>query len=374
MSHFEERKEKNCLNCNATVVGRFCHECGQENIEPKESFFHLLKHLIFHEFHYDGKFISTVHHLLLKPGFLSSEYLIGKRTKYLDPIRMYIFISAFFFLVLFNLQKDEKVDTHHKEANNVENTTEHLSSLKEDLIDSITDNELSQEKKKEIQRKITNLDKLKEGIKHNSKQLDSITEVFSDKKHKATFLWNATDSLSLEEYELAQSKLPVEQKDNWLKRFITIKTIQTRDKLRENPREFFSELGHHLKHEVPEILFVSLPFFALILQLLYMKKRKELFYVNHFIYTLHLYCAAFLFLLLFIILDRLDSLSNLQWLSYLEITIFVYWLYYNYRAMRNFYGDSRRKTITKYVLINIFSTAMMIIFILLFGLFAAFNA
>ena len=38
MSHQKERVEKNCLNCNAEVQGRFCQVCGQENIETKESF------------------------------------------------------------------------------------------------------------------------------------------------------------------------------------------------------------------------------------------------------------------------------------------------------------------------------------------------
>ena len=42
MSRLKERKEKNCLNCNAEVQGRFCHNCGQENIETKETVWHLI--------------------------------------------------------------------------------------------------------------------------------------------------------------------------------------------------------------------------------------------------------------------------------------------------------------------------------------------
>ena len=37
MSHLPERKEKDCLNCGTTVFGKYCHVCGQENLEPKES-------------------------------------------------------------------------------------------------------------------------------------------------------------------------------------------------------------------------------------------------------------------------------------------------------------------------------------------------
>ena len=118
MSHFKERKEKICLNCGSALQGRFCHQCGQENIEPKESFLHLLGHLISHEFHFDSKFFSTAKHLLLTPGFLTKEYMAGRRVSYLDPIRMYIFLSAFFFLVVFSLNKAENefnsVDINNK--------------------------------------------------------------------------------------------------------------------------------------------------------------------------------------------------------------------------------------------------------------------
>ena len=44
LSHSKERKEKNCLNCNTEVQGRYCHVCGQENIEPKETVWGLVTH------------------------------------------------------------------------------------------------------------------------------------------------------------------------------------------------------------------------------------------------------------------------------------------------------------------------------------------
>ncbi|MCW3112565.1 MAG: hypothetical protein JWR18_961 [Segetibacter sp.] len=69
MSHFKERKEKNCLNCNAQVQGRYCQVCGQENVEPKETFGHLVTHLIYDITHLDGKFFSSLKYLLFKPGF-----------------------------------------------------------------------------------------------------------------------------------------------------------------------------------------------------------------------------------------------------------------------------------------------------------------
>ena len=102
MSHLKERKEKICLNCGAEVQGRYCGVCGQENIEPKESAWHLVTHFFNDITHFDGKFFSTVKYLLLKPGFLTAEYVRGRRARYLHPIRMYVFTSAFFFLIYFS--------------------------------------------------------------------------------------------------------------------------------------------------------------------------------------------------------------------------------------------------------------------------------
>ena len=60
--------------------------------------------------HFDGKFFTSMKDLVLKPGFLSKEYMRGKRASYLNPIRMYLFTSFIFFLVFFSLYKvDENI-------------------------------------------------------------------------------------------------------------------------------------------------------------------------------------------------------------------------------------------------------------------------
>ncbi len=110
MSHQKERQEKNCLTCNAELAGRFCQVCGQENVETKESFWSLATHFVYDLTHFDGKFLSTLKYLLFRPGFLSQEYLRGKRTSYLHPIRMYVFTSAIFFLIFFSFYQKSSED------------------------------------------------------------------------------------------------------------------------------------------------------------------------------------------------------------------------------------------------------------------------
>ena len=176
MSHFKERKEKVCLNCGADLQGRFCHKCGQENIEPKESFLHLLSHLISHEFHFDSKFLSTAKHLLLTPGFLTKEYMAGRRASYLDPIRMYIFLSAFFFLVVFSLNKSEN-SLVNADLKNPDTRKEALAAIKE-LKDAITDslgddgNNLTKEQKVALKQRGALLDSYQGYVTKDSASAD----------------------------------------------------------------------------------------------------------------------------------------------------------------------------------------------------------
>jgi hypothetical protein len=107
VSHQPERKEKDCLNCGTIVQGRFCHVCGQENLVFKENFWSLSMHFISDILHFDGKFFRTIKDLFARPGFVPKEYINGKRVRYLDPIRMYLFTSAVFFIIFFYMKADQ---------------------------------------------------------------------------------------------------------------------------------------------------------------------------------------------------------------------------------------------------------------------------
>jgi hypothetical protein len=107
MSHLKQRTENNCLNCGSQVAGRFCQQCGQENVEVKESFGHLIMHFIEDLTHFDGKLWVTLKLLIFKPAKLTQHYMDGKRATYIHPIRMYLFISAVFFFFIFSGKTNE---------------------------------------------------------------------------------------------------------------------------------------------------------------------------------------------------------------------------------------------------------------------------
>src|SRR6202012_940267 len=110
MKHAHLRHDKTCLNCGAHVPDRYCSHCSQENTEPIESFGHLLNHFFADVTHYDSQLLSTIKYLIFRPGYLTQQYNLGKRLSYLNPIRMYIFISAIFFLLMFSGNEEKQGD------------------------------------------------------------------------------------------------------------------------------------------------------------------------------------------------------------------------------------------------------------------------
>lgn len=78
----------------------FCPNCGQKRIKKHETLRDLFQNFLGDYFAYDSKLSKSVRPLLFKPGYLSLEYLRGKRMHYIPPLRLYIFVSIVFFILL----------------------------------------------------------------------------------------------------------------------------------------------------------------------------------------------------------------------------------------------------------------------------------
>ena len=88
-----------CLNCHAPLRGPYCAACGQKATAPRPTL-HDFVHDAFHEFlHFDGKILQSVKFLFTRPGFLTSEYVAGRRIRYISPLRLYLIFSVAYFAV-----------------------------------------------------------------------------------------------------------------------------------------------------------------------------------------------------------------------------------------------------------------------------------
>ncbi|TAL40531.1 MAG: DUF3667 domain-containing protein [Chitinophagaceae bacterium] len=350
MSHVEERKEKNCLNCGAIVQGRFCHICGQENTVPHETFWHMVKHFFYDITHFDSNFFDSVKYLVQRPGFLSKEYMAGRRVSYLNPIKMYVFTSAVFFLIFFSL-------FHVSEDNfSVPDNSNFIKNLK-DNKEKVLANMHSKEDSLAAIKFYTLFDK-----ENDVKKKDTI-------KRKGDFNFTFDERLekyrTVVQYDSAQKVLPASERDGWFTRLLSRKVISLNERYQGEQAKLGSALLNKFMHSFPYILFVSLPLYALFLKLLYIRNKK-FYFADHGIFLIHLYIFTFLLMLAFIVLGEMGDAFSWDWLGWVQAAVVFYGVWYAYKAMRNFYGQSRAKTTVKFILFNI------ICFLSILILFAAF--
>jgi hypothetical protein len=352
LSHSRQRKDKICLNCNAEIYGRYCHQCGQENIEPKETAWGLVTHFFYDITHFDGKFFSSLRYLILKPGFLSKEYIRGRRASYLHPIRMYVFTSAFFFIIFFSQYKVK--DLNLKSTSTVNGDS---------LVTALAKREataLKQARTKADSQRISNV--IREIVEANKNRIsDSVTE----KGVKTGVSVKGVKYPTVQAYDSAQRLLPEEKRDGWYQRFKNQRRIAFKQRIDKDPDHFLSTWLDELLHKFPQLLFVSLPLFALLLKLLYIR-RRQFYYADHAIFAIHLYIFTFISLFILLMLNQLREKMHWNWVGYPAGALFLYMIYYTYRAMKNFYMQGAFKTFVKFSLLNILSFFMILFLFVVF--------
>lgn len=100
-----------CPSCGATLVGDYCHDCGEKRPESRDL---TLRHF-FTEAAQEltsvehSKLFHTIWALLLRPGFLTNEWIAGRRRLYLKPLNLYLGIFA---LSLFAYSAYKPVSTY----------------------------------------------------------------------------------------------------------------------------------------------------------------------------------------------------------------------------------------------------------------------
>ncbi len=296
-----------CLNCGETLQGRYCHQCGQDSADHQDSIWHLVQHFFEDITHYDGKLWKTVKSLLTKPGFLTQEYLRGKRAGYINPVRLFIFLNFIFFFLLLSLPSSQSPETQREPVN----------------IGNI------------------NIAPLPQQLKTTDSAVNHDILVSKHVHVKSAISYN-----TIAEYDSAQQATPAAKRDGFVKRKIVTSWINTIQAIKKDPGRAEEKVNEVFLHNAPKLTFLFLIVCSLSLYLLYW--RKHLFMVSHALFSIHLACTFLLLSIAMLVATYLPGSD------YMVMAIFVFGNYYFFRALLVVYGQHWFKTGIKFVIINLF--------------------
>lgn len=91
-----------CLNCQARLApqARFCSQCGQDTANHPPSLMEFTHEFVSHYIAVEGTLWKSLWGLMARPGFLTREYLAGRKQRYVLPLRLLLTLGLLFFLAL----------------------------------------------------------------------------------------------------------------------------------------------------------------------------------------------------------------------------------------------------------------------------------
>ncbi|WP_026450548.1 DUF3667 domain-containing protein [Aequorivita capsosiphonis] len=315
-----------CLNCGHPLDRSdvYCPNCSQLNSDKQLSAKDFFGEFISSILVYDSRLRKTLKDLLFCPGKITRNYVEGQRLKYANPFRFFLSVSIIYFLAtgLINFfTPNEEIVSRNSETKIGFNA----------MMDSISAN---------TSRTISYADSInkEKPLKYYSdKELDAMpfTQSYKERfslyndfyeKHKIKNAGIALDSLH--------------HRNTAVNRWVYSKNT-TVEKISEDPTEF----AQYLITKIPFFLFFFAPLFALFFWLIY--SWKEYTYMEHMIFIFHIFSFIFLALLIAIIPDLLIG-------SKFFISCFFLFIgpFYFYKALRNFYQQSRVLTLLKFVFLS----------------------
>jgi hypothetical protein len=294
-----------CDNCGASVQGRYCGNCGQRLEPPVHSLWHFLAVAMEDVTHADSRLWRTLWALLFKPGFLTHEFLAGRRARYLPPVRLYLVLSVVFFLCA------------------------SLTHSKPDVVQISTDDS---------------------GIPQAARVVP-----LTDGERLATGPARPGETAE----QRAARECGMISYDGPLHATLVPAMRQACLRIRaDNARSLMAAFRHNL----PRIMFLFLPLLAGLMMLFYWRPRH--YYVEHLLLLLHNHACVFVVLPLAWGLSALVPPAS----GAVGLAVFVYLVWYMYRSMRTVYGQGPGLTLAKLTALSLFYFVFgMLMFVLNFA-------
>ena len=98
-------QEHVCKSCGHKFIGLYCNLCGEKVIEPKDrKFGTFVSTVMMATTFVDNRFVKSLWPTITNPGFLSREYVDGRRVNYMRPLQMFFILNLVYFLFPMALQ------------------------------------------------------------------------------------------------------------------------------------------------------------------------------------------------------------------------------------------------------------------------------
>ncbi len=332
-----------CLNCGASLTGRYCASCGQEHQTGKPSVGRLIGEATANLVDADSRLWRTMVMLLVYPGRLASLYFEGKRARFLPPFRLYLATSLIFFM-LWSL--DSSAPTVTREQATAAGEPEVAAT---------------------------------QTISEAGTEIDATGQTTPPASPESTTqspVQLKPEAPPLTEYENDSDVVEVDEDSplNWVGKledcdlrysgpwrdFVEPRAINAckRGYLDGGETLFKEFIGY-----IPTAMFIMMPFFALAMKLFYWQPQR--FFMEHLLFQLFNHSAFFTGGAVATLLRWVLPLGDDVWI---DGPFSIYLLWYVYRSLRVFYGQGRKTTIAKFLALGVIYGALMMMAFLFAGL------
>lgn len=303
-----------CGNCGAPLYGKYCHACGQPVEGLVRHFGSVLGDVVDSLFNIDARILHTLLPLYFRPGQLSLDYFAGKRARYVTPFRLVFFLAITAFLAI-------QLADH--------SSTSSLVQFQTPSIGGATSKSIAGGAPPETHFGNGN-------IRFNGK-----------------IVWNR-ESMPLHAVWLPGFA------NEWLNDAIE----HARNNLHEmnsgnatQARSAAQRLVDGAFAVAPQVLFVLLPVFALLLEIFYIFKKRM--YMEHLIVAMHSHAFLMLSVLVLVVLNLLRDVTvpHAAWLggvlAFLHGAAWLWMLTYLFLMQKRVYRQGWLMTSLKYTGIGI---------------------
>ena len=323
------RKGSHCLNCEMKLNNEaYCPTCGQENTNRNISIWTLIQDFLGDYFSFDSKFFTTLIPLFISPGRVPQEFIEGHRVKYIPPFRILIF-SSFIFFTIWGLTFDPEPNDERTMSTILrENVVTTADSLNQ-VLDSL---------------QVANFDHLEltnsDGLDFNLSMGEDSSSGLQDKMK--SFLNLLDQGIAIEE---AVDSVAVDNTELQKKIITQIGKVYTSEQ---------ATLTKYFIGNLSLMILVIQPFFALLLKLIYIRRRKKHKFIGHLVFSFYFHAWV---LVLFTIGLCIQSLWGEFPLT--EFIVFAS-LIYLLLALKKYYQQSWGKSFLKLFLIFLFYAGIIV--------------